>query len=118
LSREKAITSWQLPSVDDYRKKIREQNDGTLPLEPYQRISQAFFEAWLKGLSDENPLMDFRFGWKVESVVDDGDGVKTIAVNVDTGKRQSFRSSYVGACDGASSKVRTGLGIPLDGGPV
>lgn len=91
-------------------------------MEPYQRISQAIFEEWLRGVSDDNPLIDLRFGWKVESVVSEGPSgdskVKTSAVEVLTGKRRTFTSNYVAACDGASSKVRTGLGIPLDGGPV
>ncbi|KAH9214891.1 FAD-binding domain-containing protein [Leptodontidium sp. 2 PMI_412] len=118
LSQEKPITQWLHPSVDEYRKKILMTNDGALPLEPYQRISQSIFEAWLKESCDSNPLIDLRYGWKVELVQDHGGDVETTAVNVDTGKRTSFISKYAVGCDGASSKVRTCLGIPLDGGPT
>ncbi|TVY34893.1 FAD-dependent monooxygenase [Lachnellula occidentalis] len=118
LSREKAITQWLHPSVDEYRKQIRTQNDGTLPLEPYQRISQSIFEAWLKKSCDANPLIDLRYGNKVETVQSDGEDVKVTAVNSQTGKKVDFISRYVAGCDGGSSKVRTGLGIPLDGGPT
>ena len=55
---------------------------------------------------------------KVELVQGHGDDVKTTAVNVDTGEKASFISKYAVGCDGGSSKVRTGLGIPLDGGPT
>lgn len=118
LDRAEAISSWKHPSVDEYRQLIHAQNDGTLPLEPYQRISQAVFEAWLKEESDKSPLIDLRFGWKVESVVSGSGKVRTNALDVATGERHSFISTYVAACDGASSKVRTGLEVPLDGGPV
>jgi FAD-dependent monooxygenase len=118
LSRDKPITQWSHPSVDEYRKGIRKQNDGTLPLEPYQRISQSIFEAWLKESCDANPLIDVRYGRKAEIVQSHGYDVKTIAANVDSGEKASFISKYAIGCDGASSKVRTGLGIPLDGGPT
>ncbi|TVY40340.1 FAD-dependent monooxygenase [Lachnellula subtilissima] len=118
LSRENAITQWWHPSVDECRKQIRTQNDGTKPLEPYQRISQAIFEAWLKESCDTNPLIDLRYGNKVETVQSEGEDVKVTAVNSRTGKKVDFISRYVAGCDGSSSKVRTGLGIPLDGGPV
>jgi FAD-dependent monooxygenase len=55
-----------------------------MPLEPYQRISQAVFEKWLKGLCDENPLIDLRFGCKVESVEEFPEGVKVTAADVNT----------------------------------
>jgi len=118
LSREEPITKWLLPSVDAYREKIRQQNDGSLPLEPYQRISQAIFESWLKDSSEENPLIDLRYGWKVENVEAHGDNVKTTAINSHDSSHVSFISRYVAGCDGGNSKVRTSLGIPLDGGPV
>ncbi|CZR52473.1 related to phenol 2-monooxygenase [Phialocephala subalpina] len=118
LSRDKPITQWLHPSVDEYRKNIIKQNDGTHPLEPYQRISQSIFEAWLKESCDSNPLIDVRYGWKVELVEGYGGDVKTTAVDVDSGKRASFVSKYAVGCDGGSSKVRAGLGIPLDGGPT
>lgn len=118
LSRDMPITQWDHPSVDKYRENIQKQNDGTMPLEPYQRLSQALFEAWLKKIDDANPLIDLRYGWKVEKVEANGEDVKTVAVNVNSGKRCSLISNYVAGCDGASSKVRTGLGIPLDGGPT
>jgi FAD-dependent monooxygenase len=89
-----------------------------MPLEPYQRISQAVFEKWLKGLCDENPLIDLRFGCKVESVEEFPEGVKVTAADVNSGLRQDFISRYVAGCDGGSSKVRRSLGIPLDGGPL
>jgi FAD-dependent monooxygenase len=118
FSKEHAITKWLHPSVDQYRELIRQQNDGTLPLEPYQRISQAIFEAWLKTVCDQNHLIDPRFGWKVESVEDSKSRVTLVASDVSTGEKRTFLSRYVIGCDGASSQVRRSLEIPLDGGPT
>jgi len=118
LSRDKSITQWLHPSVDEYRKAINKNNDGTLPLEPYQRISQSIFEAWLKESCESNPLIDLRYGWKVEFVESHYNDVKTTAVDVYGGKRVSFVSKYAAGCDGGSSKVRNSVGISLDGGPT
>lgn len=118
LNSEEAVTRWNHPSVNEYTEMIKQNNSGTMPLEPYQRISQAVFEAWLKRINDANTLIDLRYGWKVEKVEGQGEDVRTTVLNIDSGKRYSFDSKFVAACDGASSKIRTGLAIPLDGGPT
>jgi FAD-dependent monooxygenase len=118
LSSKEAITRWDLPGVDKFRRRIRENNNGTLPLEPYQRLSQAVFEKWLKAICDQDPLVDLHYGWRVDSVHEEEDHVETTVTNADTGKTLVYISDYVAGCDGASSRVRKSLGHPLDGGPV
>ncbi|KAJ2905582.1 FAD binding domain-containing protein [Zalerion maritima] len=118
LGAKEAITKWALLGVDKFRKYIRDNNDGSQPLEPWQRLSQALFEKWLKGLCDADPLIDIRFGWKIESVDEDSDKAMTTVVNVDTGETIAYTSDYVAGCDGASSRTRKSLGFPLDGGPI
>ncbi|RFU33162.1 hypothetical protein B7463_g3162, partial [Scytalidium lignicola] len=111
------ISQWDLPGVDQWRKIISEQNDGTQPLESWQRLSQIVFEKWLKEICDKNPLVDLRFGWKVESAEETDEGVLATAT-AKSGKKHVFKARYGVACDGASSRVRCSLGIPLIGGPV
>lgn len=118
LNEDECITAWNHPCVDAYREAIAAKNDGTLPLEPYQRLSQSIFEAWLKKTCDANPLIDLRFGNKVESVEETAEGVVLLCENVETGQKKSIAARYLAACDGASSRVRRGLGIPIDGGAV
>jgi FAD-dependent monooxygenase len=118
LHAESPITKWPLPSVDDFRERIRSKNDGSQPCEAWQRISQVQFEAWLKALCEENPMIDVRFGWKVQQVEECDDHVITIATNVKTGSTTKFTSEYLAGCDGASSTVRKSLSLPLDGGPM
>lgn len=118
LHASKPITSWEFPSVDDLKKEIREKNDGSMPLEPWQRISQAVFEKYLKQKCDKNPLIDCRYGWKVEKATESADGVLVLATHVKSGKKNTIWTKYLAACDGSSSRVRRDMEIPLDGGPV
>lgn len=120
LSAEKPLTQWDLPGVDRFRDRIRNTNDGTMPQEPWQRVSQAIFERWLKNICDDDPLIDLHYGFRVDSVEEEEeDGVaKTTVIDVDTGESTIYSSEYVRGCDGASSRVRASLSIPLDGGPM
>jgi FAD-dependent monooxygenase len=67
---------------------------------------------------EKDPRIDLRFGWKVEAAEEFGTGGRLIAVNVATNQRRAFVSRYIVGCDGASSRIRRDLKIPLDGGPV
>lgn len=118
LAAAAALTSWNHPSPDEMRARFKQCNDGSQPLEPYQRISQAIFEQWLKELADINPLIELNFGWKVESVQEFPDRVETTVVEVSSGRARTCTSAYLGGCDGGSSKVRRSLELPLDGGPT
>jgi len=118
MNASEPLSKWDLDSVDTCREVIASCADGTQPQEPYQRISQALFEAALRDRCNENPLIDLRFGWKVESVDEGEDSVQTRATELQSGDLWSFTSKYLIACDGASSRVRRGLQIALDGGPT
>lgn len=117
MERDRILSKWNLPSVNKFRARILEQNDGSQPREPWQRISQAIFEKWLKGICDQDPLIDLRFAWKTTSVVEEPDRVLT-TVEAPSGEEHIFSSRYVAGCDGGSSTVRRSLGIPIDGGPM
>lgn len=118
LSRKEPLTKWELPSVDRFRKRIQEVNDGTQPREPWQRLSQAVFERWLRAICDKDPLIQLHYGWRVDKLEESHNHVRTTVVHVDSGTSQTFISDYVVGCDGASSKVRRSLQISLDGGPM
>lgn len=109
------ITVWRLPSVAEQRRRIAQHNDGTQPVEPGQRISQITFEPVLRAYCRREPRIDLRLGWHLDRLTPDDDGVTSQLVEVGSGRRLAVRSRYVIGCDGASSRVRTGLGIGLDG---
>ncbi|KAJ3943017.1 uncharacterized protein N0V96_007250 [Colletotrichum fioriniae] len=69
LSAEKPLTQWDLPGVDRFRSQIQDTNDGTQPQEPWQRVSQAIFERWLKKICDDDPLIDLNYGFKIDEIL-------------------------------------------------
>ena len=106
-----------LPSPDEWRTRIKQQNDGSMPREPYQRCSQAIFEAWLKPRIQAEPLIDSIFGMKFEDLVETDDGVESRLTDA-AGETHVIKSKYVVGCDGAGSRVRRSIGGNLIGGPV
>lgn len=88
-----------------------------MPREPYQRCSEAVFEAWLKPRVEENALIESHFGWKLETLTEYDGYVESELVDRN-GIKHIVRSQYVIGCDGAGSQVRRAVGIELKGGPV
>lgn len=88
-----------------------------MPREPYQRCSQAIFEAWLKPRIQENSLIDSHFGLKFGTLTEHDGYVESELIDRDDVKHV-VQSQYVIACDGAGSRVRQAVGIQLNGGPV
>jgi len=95
------------PSVSEARRAIDACNDGTLPLEPYQLISQYTLEPLLKSIAEG--LCSVRYGCEFQSFTQDAGGVTT---RTSTGE---IRSRYLVGCDGGGSMVRRQLGIELKG---
>ncbi|KAH8893625.1 hypothetical protein GQ53DRAFT_780432 [Thozetella sp. PMI_491] len=89
-----------------------------MPREPYQRCSQAIFEAWLKPRIQAESHIDSHFGLKFESLTEREDGVESTLVDVSTGEKHIVHSQYVLGCDGAGSRVRMAMGSELIGGPI
>lgn len=102
------------PSVDEARAEAARRNDGVMPLEPYQLISQYTLEPLLKKIAEENPLIDVRFGHELLSFEQDAAGV-TAQVRTTDGRELAFRASYLAGTDGGTSTVRKQLGVAMDG---
>jgi 2-polyprenyl-6-methoxyphenol hydroxylase-like FAD-dependent oxidoreductase len=102
------------PSVDEGRKAIATCTDGTMPLEPYQLISQYTLEPLLKSVAESIPHIVVRYGCEFVAVTQDPQGVTVTACNRN-GTTETMRTSYVVGCDGGGSAVRKQLGIPLRG---
>jgi 2-polyprenyl-6-methoxyphenol hydroxylase-like FAD-dependent oxidoreductase len=95
------------PSVDAARREIDACTDGSLPLEPYQLISQYTLEPLLKAEAEK--LVNVRYGCEFLSFEQDDLGVTAQL------KGEKIRSHYLVACDGGGSIVRQQLGIALEG---
>src|ERR1700729_1204356 len=102
------------PSVEQAQKNVRESNDGSMPLEPYQLISQYTLEPLLKSVAETISAIDVRFACEFMSLQQDRDGV-TARVRGSDGREQDLRSFYLVGCDGGSSPVRKELDIKLSG---
>jgi 2-polyprenyl-6-methoxyphenol hydroxylase-like FAD-dependent oxidoreductase len=102
------------PSVAQAQVDARATNDGTLPLEPYQLISQYTLEPLLKSVAETIPAVSVRFGCEFLSLRQDRDGV-TARVRKSDGSTQDLRASYLVGCDGGTSLVRKELDIKLAG---
>lgn len=102
------------PSVVEAEAQTRACNDGTLPLEPYQLISQYTLEPLLKAVAETMPNITVSFGCEFLSFEQDGTGVSATAALRDR-TRETIRAHYLVGCDGGSSAVRKQLGIKLEG---
>ncbi len=102
------------PSVEQAQKNVRATNDGTMPLEPYQLISQYTLEPLLKSIAETIPAIDVRFGCEFLSLQQDADGV-TARVKILGGGTEDIHAKYLVGCDGGASPVRKELGIELSG---
>jgi 2-polyprenyl-6-methoxyphenol hydroxylase-like FAD-dependent oxidoreductase len=102
------------PSVAQAQADARATNDGSLPLEPYQLISQYTLEPLLKSVAETIPAVSVRFGYEFLSLRQDPEGV-TARVRKSDGSAQDLRASYLVGCDGGTSPVRRELGIKLAG---
>src|SRR3954470_22410950 len=63
------------PSVALAEQEIAAAHDGSLPLEPYQLISQYTIEPLLKAVAETLPSVTVRYGCEVLSLAQDGAGV-------------------------------------------
>lgn len=68
------------------------------------------FEAKLKELVMEEPLVHAFWGYGFESLIDNEDSVVSTVVDP-SGNLFSIKSKYVIGCDGAGSQVRLSVGI-------
>jgi 2-polyprenyl-6-methoxyphenol hydroxylase-like FAD-dependent oxidoreductase len=97
------------PSVAEARHEIDACSDGSMPLEPYQLISQYTLEPLLKLVAEKLPSVTVRYGCEFLSFKQDPAGVLTQT------SAGTFASRYLVGCDGGASAVRQQLGIGLSG---
>lgn len=104
------------PSVAEAEADIRATIDGSVPLEPYQLISQYTLEPLLAKECAALSSVTMRWSTQFISCEQDAAGVSTTVRNAD-GTTRVIRSQYLVGCDGGASPVRHALGIKLRGEP-
>jgi 2-polyprenyl-6-methoxyphenol hydroxylase-like FAD-dependent oxidoreductase len=83
--------------------------------EPILRANQMYVEAFLLDHARTRPNITLRFGWQVDRLAVDADGVAVEAEKIGAGPRESWRARYVVGCDGGHSFVRRMLGAHYRG---
>jgi putative polyketide hydroxylase len=77
--------------------------------------AQDAFEAALRDHALTYPQIDLRFSTELTAFVQDASSVATTLRNRDTGETLAARAAWLIAADGASSRTRETLGIPMLG---
>lgn len=104
----------QFPCVDEWRRRIAQCHDGSLPLEPYQLVAQNKIEPLLKEVAEATPNVTVRYDCALVRLEQDAERA-VVHTRASDGTELSFEAAYVAGCDGGASTVRKQLGIALQG---
>lgn len=104
-----------MPSADDVIAARKHAAKTDQNPEPIHRGNQMQVERFIFAHLRTRPNIEVRFGWRIESFAQDGDGVTLAARNIADGTAQTFRTQYLVGCDGGRSDVRKALGISFRG---
>jgi 2-polyprenyl-6-methoxyphenol hydroxylase-like FAD-dependent oxidoreductase len=101
-------------SILELQQRISMCSDGSLPREPYERISQYTLEALLLAEVRALPSVTVRFGHELTGVRQLSDGVRA-TIRSPGGRETAAAARYLAGCDGGHSSVRSNLGIRYSG---
>ncbi len=105
----------RMPSTSEAMRQVARAPATDQVPEPIHRANQMYVERFLFEHARTRPNIVLRFGWRVESLVQDADGVSLTAVHEADGTVQAWRAHYLVGCDGGRSLVRRTLGIRFRG---
>ena len=109
------LARFVLPASGDAEKIARQASGSWSTPELPHRCSQLFIEQVLHKHAGLEPGVSLRYGWRVVTFEDDGEGVTVTAEKTDGTERTTLRCDYLVGCDGARSMVREGLELTLEG---
>ena len=101
------------PTVRQLRERIAECSDGSLPLEPYQVVSQYTLEPILRAAVARCANVTTRYGVTAESFEERQDCIELRVQGADGAA--AIRARYLVGCDGGGSTIRKQLDIKLEG---
>ena len=107
------MQGWELGRI----KTPSLRTDADTPFSPERErpCPQTWFDPILKRHARTFPSIEMRYRTRLDSFVQDANGVTAQVVDSDSGARESIRADYMVGCDGYSSSVREMLGIQLRG---
>src|SRR5215831_6433084 len=95
------------PSVAEAKKEIAASTDASMPLEPYQLISQYTLEPLLKSVAEKLPSVTVRYGTEFLDFTENPDSVTARLRRGD--KTLEITALYLAGCDGGASPIRKQL---------
>ncbi|HTH96214.1 MAG TPA: FAD-dependent oxidoreductase [Stellaceae bacterium] len=111
-----ALNGWELgrepfPSMGD---------DKPPPSSPQkrERCPQNMFDPILRAFAEARPGVQLRYRTRLVGFREEADCVVAELEDVESGTQAEIRARYLIGCDGAASKVRSGLGIEMTGRPI
>ncbi len=105
------IARHRLPSPNEARRLVREESSKWHTPELTHRSCQMWIEPILLEECRRLPSVDLQLGWRVEGFEEYAGGVTVYAERVSDGGKRTLACAFLVGCDGASSTVRTQLGI-------
>ena len=109
------VARFSLPAAREARALIKTLSGSWSAAELPHRGSQLYVERVLRAEAEKLPSVTLRFGCRVESFVDEGDGIGVEATSVADGTKQRFTGEYLVGGDGARSVIRKQLGYVFRG---
>lgn len=114
------FNAWELARISMPSEAEKMRTLAAAPMtdqvpEPILRANQMYVEEFLLDHARTRPNITLRFGWQVDQLAVDADGVAVEAERSGGGSRESWRASYVVGCDGGHSFVRRMLGARYRG---
>lgn len=111
-----AIVSVETLAGKELNWDVARLNEGVRDLSPTERlfISQVGLEPMLKTRAEELGA-ELRYATEMISFEEDSDGVTAVLRERDTGEISTVRARYMIAADGAHSRIRNQLEIPMPG---
>ncbi len=112
------LTRYRLPASSMAKSATGSLDEGWPTPEPQHRICQLYLEPILRRHAKTMRGLTFREGWRFESYESTRDGIVSTIREVDTGRQEQVRSTYLVGAEGASSIVRRTMGATFEGTPV
>jgi 2-polyprenyl-6-methoxyphenol hydroxylase-like FAD-dependent oxidoreductase len=105
---EPPLLHLRYPSVAQMKRTIAATHDGSLPVEPYQLISQYTLEPLLKAEAEKIPNVSVRYGHELISFTQDSGCVRATVRRRD-GTVSEIEALYLVGCDGGGRSARAGI---------
>lgn len=111
--REPPIAVWDYPSAAALSARIAAVNDGSVPVEPHQRLQGSLLEQILRDRVRGCQLVEFLEGWAFTGLAQCAGGVSAHIAGPADGAEREIRARFLVGCDGANSAVRQQAGLSV-----